>query len=43
MKLAAEARAGQKPSDGVQLVREGREELARRAERWKEEDGDDES
>ncbi|MGC1851029.1 MAG: helix-turn-helix transcriptional regulator [Solirubrobacterales bacterium] len=43
MKLAAEARAGQKPSDAVQLVREGREELAQRTERWKEVGVDDES
>lgn len=44
MERAAALRARQKePSDAVQLVREGREELARRAERWKEEGVDDES
>lgn len=30
MELAAEARAGQKPSDAVELIREGREELDER-------------
>lgn len=44
MERAAALRARQKePSAAVQLVREGREELARRAERWREEGVDDES
>lgn len=30
MKMAADARAGQKPSDAVNLIREGREELDER-------------
>jgi hypothetical protein len=37
MEQAAALRARQKePTDVVKLVREGREELERRAERWKE-------
>ncbi len=36
MELAADARAGQGPSDAVREIREAREELDRRTERWKE-------
>lgn len=44
MEQAAVARANQKePSDAVQLVRESREELDQRTERWKEGNGEDDS
>jgi len=44
MERAAKLREGQtEVVDAVQLVREGREELAERAERWKEDEGENES
>jgi transcriptional regulator with XRE-family HTH domain len=43
MERAAELRARQKePVDAVKLVHEAREELARRSERWKEDENDEE-
>lgn len=42
MEMAAEARAGQEPSDVVALVQESRDELEQRTERWKEEDEEEE-
>ena len=38
MEMAAEARAGQEPSDVVALVQESRDELEQRTERWKEDE-----
>jgi transcriptional regulator with XRE-family HTH domain len=44
MERAAKLREGQTETvDAVQLVHEARDELAQRGERWKEEDGEDES
>jgi transcriptional regulator with XRE-family HTH domain len=40
MEKAAEARAGQEPSDAVALIHEARDELAQRTERWKEDEGE---
>lgn len=42
MERAAKLRAGQTEVDAVQLVREARDELGERTERWKEDEGEGE-